>query len=423
MALTTQRPLVWPVVTQHMEDAAFCWLRRNDAHWLPLMRAEHLQRIDRQLDAHLCGLRIAGAAVLPRALTRLERWKTADEVFVCTYIGLQLGGGAEHFSRVEELLLEDEDLAPGAAAALLWVDTATALPLLQRWWHSGQPALRRAALPAALRHPQVNRENAVLDCLDTSYAPLQARALRAIGEWGLRQQQPALEAALRATEPRCRLEAAYSLRLFGHDVVVQDLPQYLEPLAMPTRRRLLMSAAANASAARCADTYAALVQAGQQRDTLWLQIFRGDATALAHLTAALDGDHAVLAAYGIEHITGVGLDDNGCWQRPDPMEPVSLKPAGGDEHEHAAPDEDDPEMRVHAEDSGLLSPLVEPLRAWLAVQPAPSGRQLAGVPVEIAVLQLAGSPALTLPQCRQLAFQRALQGQPGAIDASFAPIP
>ncbi|HZF98835.1 MAG TPA: hypothetical protein VEY92_11465, partial [Pseudoxanthomonas sp.] len=223
MPLTAPRPLVWPIVNQHLEDAAFCWLRRSEALWLPVMRTEHLQRIDRQLDAHLCGLRIAGAPALARAQSHLERWETADEVFVSTYVALHAGGEAESFAPIETLLLEDEELAPGAAAALLWAGPRTALPLMQRWWLSGEPALRRAALPASLRHPQVSRENAILDSLESSYAPLVARALRAIGEWALRQHQPALESALHAGDARCRLEAAYALRLFGHDVGMPDL--------------------------------------------------------------------------------------------------------------------------------------------------------------------------------------------------------
>lgn len=421
MSSTLQRPLVWPVISQHLEDAAFCWLRRSDALWLPLMRIEHLQRIDRQLDAHLCGLRLAGAPVLPRALARLERWKTADEIFVSTYIALQLGGDAENFARIEQLLAEDEELAPGAAAALLWADPVTVLPLMQRWWRSGQPALRRAALPAALRHPQVKRDNVILDSIESPYSPLAARGLRAIGEWGLRDHQPALEAALRSGDPRCRLEAAYSLRLFGHDVVVPDLPAYLEPLALPTRRRLLLSTAATGSAKRCADTHAELVQAGLQRDALWLQIFRGDAAALAHLAAALDGDYALLAGYGIEHITGVSLEDIDGWERPDPMAPVALKDAGAAEEAGATAPDDDPEMRVHAEDSGLLTPKAPAVRAWLALAPATAGRHLAGAAIET-VMQVGNRLSLSLPQCRQLAFEQVLRGQAGAIDAACSPV-
>ena len=277
-------------------------------------------------------------------------------------------------------------------------------------------------MPASLRHPQVSRENAILDSLESSYVPLVARALRAIGEWALRQHQPALESALHASDPRCRLEAAYALRLFGHDVGMPDLAEHFPPLAMPMRRRLLLSMASTASAAHCADAYAALLQAGQGRDALWLQIFRGDAHALAHLAAALDGEYAALAAYGLEHITGVNLDDIDCWERPDPMAPVTLKPAGGEPDDAVKlDDDDDPELDVHAEDSGLPTPVAERLRAWLAAQPVPQGRRLSSVPIDTA-MQITSRAHLTLPQCWQLAFLHTLHGRAGAIDAIHAPV-
>lgn len=131
----------------------------------------------------------------------------------------------------------------------------------------------------------------------------------------------------------------------------------------------------------------------------------------------------LVAAYGLEHITGVSPDDIDCWESPDPMAPGALKAPGAAESAGAAvPDnDDDPEMRVHAEDSGLAAPRAEPLRAWPVLQRQPAGRRFAGVAVDNAP-QISHRAGLSLPQCGQLAFEQALRGQAGAIDLARAPI-
>lgn len=75
---TLCRPVVLHVLTQHAEEAAFCWLRRQEALWRPSYRCSHQQRLDQLLDAHLEGLRVAAPAALPIVLDNLQRWKTPD---------------------------------------------------------------------------------------------------------------------------------------------------------------------------------------------------------------------------------------------------------------------------------------------------------------------------------------------------------
>ena len=56
--MNPNRSPVLAIVQQHCEEAAFCWLRRQDGLWSPVYRREHLARVDQLLDAHLEGLRV-----------------------------------------------------------------------------------------------------------------------------------------------------------------------------------------------------------------------------------------------------------------------------------------------------------------------------------------------------------------------------
>lgn len=413
------RPPVWPVLQQHLEDAAFCWLRRDAALWLPTIQREHLARTDRLLDAHLLGLRLAGAIVLPRALAQLQRWKTADEVFVTTYAALHAGADDAALSAVERVLRDEPGCVRGAAAALLWAGADAVLPLLQRWWKSGDTVLRRAALPAALRHPRVNRDAAILDALDSAEPLLMARALRAIGEWRLDGHRSALEAATRLDDVHCRLESAYALRLFGFDVYSATTVDELATVETHTRRRILLSMAATAKPARLAAMRDALVHADEPREALWLQIFRGDGAAVEDLLGALDGEFARLAAYGLQHITGCDIEAERLWLAPDPNAPVPTRSAQteSDVDEAGA---DDPEERIHPEDAGLLPPDAPALRAWFARRATTAMPLLAGrAPQDAAAFDF---DALTLPQHWQSAFARTLAGEAGALTRVALPL-
>ncbi|HSX62440.1 MAG TPA: hypothetical protein VLF18_19825 [Tahibacter sp.] len=154
---------------------------------------------------------------------------------------------------------------------------------------------------------------------------------------------------------------------------------------------------------------------------LWLQIFRGDAAAIDCLRAALGGELARLAAYGLQHVTGVDIEAERLWLAPDPNAPVPT-PEPRTESDVGDADSDDPEERIHPEDAGLLPPDAAALAAWPALRSAAA----AGIPL------LAGRPlrepgtfdadALSFPQLWQLAFARTLAGDAGALARVALPV-
>jgi len=403
------------VVAQHTEELAFTWQRRQRAWSAPNHRTAHLHEIDSQLDAHLDGLHIAGREALAPAMQRFKRWCTDEEAFATTaVIGLCAVDATDEAARAEldSLLVANPRSVRGAAAALFCIGETRALPLLQRWWTSNQAVLWRASFPACLPNPQVRRQHLIDDALQRLDASLQARALRAIGEWRIIERAERLPAFANGDDPLLREEAIYALRLLGYG---ERLPHCPAPtlLDRPSRRRWLGAFALTAPADSVHSAFDLLVAHSREREALWLAIYRGDAWALSKLDAALDGKLALLAAFGIEQLTGLDLERDQLWQRPDtnPARPLS-KRSPADEGEHAderpTASAQKHEPKAHLEDQGLLEPHVEKLRAALRNPLRPAAEP-----------HLQGE---SLPMRLHAASKATLQGEAGALHRVREPL-
>ena len=409
------RPCIASVLAQHSEELAFTWQRRQRAWSAPNHRAAHLFEIDSQLDAHLDGLHIAGRDALAPAMQRFQRWGSDEEAFAAAaVVGLCATDAADEATRAEldSLLIANPRSVRGAAAALFWIGPARALPLLQRWWASDQPVLWRAAFPACLPNPQVRRPHLIDDALQRSDVSLRARALRAIGEWRITERAERLPAFANGDDPLLREEAIYSLRLLGYG---ERLPHCPAPTLLdgPRRRRWLGAFALTAPADSVHAAFDLLSPHNREREALWLAIYRGDAWALSKLDAALDGKLATLAAFGIEQLTGLDMERDQLWQRPDPnpARPLS-KRSPADEAEHA--DEHDtaaghkPEPKAHLEDQGLLEPHVERLRAAVRNPVRPTAQT--------------HPQGESVPMRLHAALKATLQGEAGALHQVHEPL-
>lgn len=403
------------LISQHTEELAFTWQRRQRAWNAPNHRSAHLHEVDSQIDAHLDGLHIAGREALAPTLQRFKRWGTDEEAFAATaVIGLCASDAVDEATRAEldSLLIANPRSARGAAAALFWIGQARALPLLQRWWTSDQSALWRAAFPACLPNPQVRRQHLIDDALQRPDSALQARALRAIGEWRISERVERLPEFAKGEAPLLREEAIYALRLLGYG---ERLPHCPEPtlLDRPSRRRWLSAFALTAPDDSVRAAFDLLSAHNREREALWLAIYRGDAWALSKLDAALEGKLALLAAFGIEQLTGLDLERDRLWQRPDtdPARPLS-KRTPAEEAEHADDQSEArsarPEPKIHVEDQGLLEPHIEKLRSALRDPMRPAAEP-----------HLQGE---SLPMRLHAALKATLQGEPGALHQVREPL-
>jgi uncharacterized protein (TIGR02270 family) len=414
------RPVIAGVLAQHCEEAAFCWLRREEGLWSPLFRQEHLARIDWLLDAHLEGLRVAGAAAIAPALQNLQRWKTPDEAFVSTYVLLH-SGDETGLGELEGVLRERPELAPGASAALLWAAPDASIALLQRWWTSREPVLRRAAIPAAMRHPRVKRDTVVLDGLESADAALRASALRAAGEWRMTAHRERLLAGLSDAAPECRFEAACALGLWGDAIGAQHLGDALPALQDDTRRRAVLAWAVLASSQHFADIFNRLLRDSDwHRDLIRALAWRGDPAGFTQLLQWMETpQHSRLAAYALSHVSGMDLEADELWREDEDATPAAA--ANGDDDDDtddaatAAPPDDDDEHDEHDEDAGLLQPDSPRVNGWLQAQSGRFNRgqrYLAGAALAQAPLESAN---YTMPQHWQCAVLRAARGEAGAL--------
>jgi uncharacterized protein (TIGR02270 family) len=415
------RPVIPAVLEQHLEDAAFCWLRRQGGLWSPLFAREHLGRVDRLLDAHLEGLRVAGTAAVAPALQNLQRWKTADEAFVSTYV-LAHTHDPGALAALEQELEQTPDMTQGAAAALLWAGDDAAMPLMQRWWRSGRAALRRAAVPAAMRHPRVNRDTVILDAQQDADEALRARAWRAVGEWRLTAHTDRLRGALDDASPRCRFEAACALSLLGDATAAARIPTDLQHLQDSTRRRAILAWARGTDHASFASAFNRHASDERwHRDLIWALTFRGDLAGLAQLCHWLEFPaYARLAGYAIAHITGVDLEAAGLCREDEEEAPAHAHDDDADEPS----DDVQSEPESHDEDEGLPEPDPERLSAWVRGSAAVSS--LAGRSYVAGELLVSAQPdapvARTLPQLWQIAYVRCQRGEAGALSALCAPV-
>src|SRR4051812_42887504 len=127
--------MILSLVEQHASDAAFLWFRREGATRAPHHTLLTLCDVDERLQAHLDGLRVAGAVGTQVALAAL-----ADEEPGAVFVAAVLSVGTLDLQRFAELL----DLASADPArlreivsALGWLPWQNVAPLLPGFFDAG----------------------------------------------------------------------------------------------------------------------------------------------------------------------------------------------------------------------------------------------------------------------------------------------
>ncbi len=351
------------VLQQHIEDAAFYWLRRQDGLWKPAFKINQVMHLDQLLDAHLEGVFHGGQPAIEISLDRLQQWKTADEAFVSTY-ALLYCPEQNALPSLEALI--DHDSARGAAAALLWGDVFIVEGFAEEWWQREHAPLRQAAVPL-LFHRHHLSEPWVNQAIQDPCAAVRARMYKMIGEFGLQQYLSLVMAGLKESDLHCRFEAASALYLLGEDSVDATLVRdAIAQLSDFTQRRAVLLWASMANDIEF-DTW--LRSQTHPRIILWAIAFRGKSNYLPQLCEYLKQNiEPKLTGYVISHLTGLDLNKENFW--------ISLE----DDQE-----EDDLESeKAYAEDDGLLIPDAEKVLYWLEQHSKnflPTERYLQGQPL------------------------------------------
>jgi uncharacterized protein (TIGR02270 family) len=199
------------ILRQHAEEVPFLWLTRANAIRAPHYSLADLAKLDGRVEAHLDGLRIAGAAGWELALEQLAH-PEAGEFFAATVLAAESRERAK-LEYVFERVATGEP-ARGTASALGWVEWELAEPVVRWLLDATDPVRRRigiAACAIARRFPGEYIARATAD----PDAALRARALRAAGELGRRELVPHLRPRFTDEDAACRAAAAWSATLLG----------------------------------------------------------------------------------------------------------------------------------------------------------------------------------------------------------------
>lgn len=203
------------VVTQHAEDAAFLWVLRNNAAQAPNYKLKDLAGLDERVEANLDGLRVA-AETGWRLSKQLLDQDEPGAIFSSAVLALE-GKDSAKINLVYEKVESTPKFSDELIAAFGWVDAKNlqgkALGLLV----SPSPFWRRVGISACLTH-RVNPKDYLITALDDNDPLLRARALRAVGELGLKEYSPKLQEALRSNDELCCYWAAWSSILIGQFV-------------------------------------------------------------------------------------------------------------------------------------------------------------------------------------------------------------
>jgi uncharacterized protein (TIGR02270 family) len=246
----SEPPVIPAVLDRHAEEAAFLWLLRDRAVGLPQFSLASLTELDQRVEAHLDGLRVAGAAGWKRAWEEFEANPGPGEAFAAAVLAFEAADPG-----AVERLLAAADHSPAvtraAASAVGWLadDTAAiALPLLRA--ATGISARRVGLAGAAVR--RLNLGSDVIDAALRDPDPrLRMRACEAVGELGDGGRVNALKAHLTSVDPGVRVAAGWAAARMGDSAavgVLQELtliePRFRTRAAILAVRRLDLTAAA-----------------------------------------------------------------------------------------------------------------------------------------------------------------------------------
>ncbi len=201
------------IVGQHVEEAAFLWHLRDLAVDRPHYAPRHLLRLEERLEAHLDGLRTAGAVGLELAQGRLDRYPEPAEAFPLAVLLLE-AGDSDRLAALLELARAEPSILRGIAGALGWVGPPYLRGRVGLWLDSEDPLERRLGLIACSLH-RVDPQGRLDRLVEDPDPAVRARAFRLAGEVGRRALRPVLVAALADTDPACRSWAAWSAVRLG----------------------------------------------------------------------------------------------------------------------------------------------------------------------------------------------------------------
>jgi len=293
------------IYEQHLMEAGFLWLLRDNAVCDVAYDLDDLCELDERVEAHLDGLRLGADEAWNVCRQQLDDMD-GGEAFAAMSVAI-CSGELEPVAQVLDVAGGAPDTARGLASALGWATLEQAQRLLPGLLYPRCPApLHHIGIAAAAAH-RTDPGPSLDKALRSDDLRLRARALRAVGEcqrWDLHAE---LDDALQSDDPTCRYAAGWSAVVLGRpqgastlwDVATSGGPFAEGATSMAVRRLAPADAAARLCELHGSNPRAAITGAASA----------GTSASLPGLLDALtEPTTARLATQAIHHITGLDLD-------------------------------------------------------------------------------------------------------------------
>jgi uncharacterized protein (TIGR02270 family) len=349
--MAAYKPVIFPVITQHAEEAGFLWMQRRAAVGAANVSLRHLARQDERLAAHMDGIRFADRAGETACAMQLHG-ADPGALFVSAVLLLEAGA----FNRVEPLLALCETVSqmrPGLFAALGWCEARFLSGCVLDLLRSSDQFRRLVGMAACSMH-RADPGLILATCMEDPDPRVRARAMRAAGELGKRELVSRFAEALREDDPMCQFWAAWTAVLLGDRNKGHEALLSAGLGSSPQRMRAFQLALMSMSTGEAHDILRQLAaDSAALRYVIRGSGFAGDPRYARWLIDQMDNDeHARLAGEAFSLITGTDLTAlNLTRSRPEGFE--------------SGPNDDpnDPNVEMD-EDAGLPWPDAVKIQAW-----------------------------------------------------------
>ncbi len=203
------------VVAMHAEDAAFLWFLRNSAAMAPNYKLKDLTDLDERVEANIDGLRVAGEIGWGFSKQLLDQDEPGS-IFLTAVLALE-GEDSSKINLVYEKVESNPEFSDELIAAFGWVESRFLQGKVLGLLVSSSPFWRQLGISACLTH-RTNPNDYLKTAMDDNNLLLKARALRAVGELGLKEYASKLKETLRSNDEASCFWAAWSsllIREFG----------------------------------------------------------------------------------------------------------------------------------------------------------------------------------------------------------------
>lgn len=206
------------VIAEHADEAAFLWLQRTHAVHAPNYLPRQFADLDERLAAHIDGLRVAGEdgwALVEQGLAN----EGPEDFFPAVVLALEASDG--RFESLVERAKAAPDVVPGVISALGWVSARFLAGRAGALLGAEEPLQQKLGIAACALHRK--DPGAALDrLLDAPVDSVRIRAARSAGELGRADLASRLATLLDADKPELRYRAARSLVLLGERTTALD---------------------------------------------------------------------------------------------------------------------------------------------------------------------------------------------------------